>query len=486
MSKLIKFDWEPNRGLATMKCDPELFGQIREHFSIPNDQYRYQKRYAGFAPKRMYAITPTGRFPPGLFYDIKKFINNTFKNVAFGYNQNFLKNIKPSYNIKDLASLRLDLREYQQDIVRQCLKVGRGVVVLATAGGKTLTTACLIESVYKKTTNQDKFKCLVIVPTLNLVHQTCKDFEEYNVSMSVCKWTGSEKLNDSANVIVANVGILQSTKTDIEWVKYIDMLVVDEVHMLRKGNKINKLIKGIITPNKYGLTGTLPESLIDQWNIFGQIGPKLYEKNSKDLRDDDYIGKVIAKIIKLEHRDRPEQCANPNDKYRKEVEYILHSEFRNKMIGRLCENLNNNCLIMVDYIEHGNLIYDQVTKSNPDKQVYYIRGDVAIDEREKIRGMMEENNNITVVAISKIFSTGINIKNLHYIIFAGGGKAKIKIIQSIGRGLRLHNGSKELIIIDIMDQLPYGIKHGDKRINLYDEEKINYNITTVKEKEKKG
>ena len=139
---------------------------------------------------------------------------------------------------------------------------------------------------------------------------------------------------------------------------------------------------------------------------------------------------------------------------------------------------------MVDYIEHGESIYNQVVEQNPKQQVYYIRGDVEIQEREKIRSLMETNDNVIIVAISKIFSTGINIKNLHYIIFAGGGKAKVKIIQSIGRGLRLHNGKKELIIIDIMDQLTYGIKHGEKRINLYNEEKIKYTVKTIEEAEK--
>ena len=139
---------------------------------------------------------------------------------------------------------------------------------------------------------------------------------------------------------------------------------------------------------------------------------------------------------------------------------------------------------MVDYIEHGQLIYDNILKNNPTKQVFYIKGEVAIQEREKIRTLMEEHNNVIVVAISKIFSTGINIKNLHYIVFAGGGKAKIKILQSIGRGLRLHNGKKDLIIVDIMDQLTYGIKHGSKRITFYKDEKIRYNIKTIEEAKK--
>ena len=484
--KNIHYDWEPGKNIATIKGDIDIFNHIREKFSVPNEQVRFQRRFSRYAPKRLYAITPTGRFAPGLFYDIRKFVNETYKNVNQTYSDIFIKNIKPGYTIDDLASLKLDLRDYQKDIVKQCLKIGRGVVILATAGGKTLTTACLIESVYKKTNDAKKFKCLVIVPTLNLVHQTCDDFDSYNVSFSTCKWTGSEPLDPTANIVVANTGILQSSKTNIEWVKYVDMLVIDEVHMLRKGNKINKLVKEIITPNKFGLTGTLPESLLDQWNIFGQIGPKLFEKNSKQLRDLDYIGKVLTQIIKLEYNNRPEPCENPNDKYRKEIEFLIHSDFRNSAISKICSNLKNNCLVMVDYIEHGQLIYDKIIQNIPSRQVYYIKGDVEIEERERVRQLMENHNDVIIIAISKIFSTGINIKNLHYIIFAGGGKAKIKIIQSIGRGLRLHNGKKDLIIIDIMDQLTYGIKHGEHRKTLYNEEEIKYSISTIKEKEKKS
>ena len=87
---------------------------------------------------------------------------------------------------------------------------------------------------------------------------------------------------------------------------------------------------------------------------------------------------------------------------------------------------------------------------------------------------MEKEKNIIVVAISKIFSTGINIKNLHYIVFAAGGKAKIKIVQSIGRGLRLHIDKEELIIFDIADNLRYGQRHVEQRLLLYDNEDIKY------------
>ena len=98
---------------------------------------------------------------------------------------------------------------------------------------------------------------------------------------------------------------------------------------------------------------------------------------------------------------------------------------------------------------------------------------------------MEKRKNIVVVAISKIFSTGINIKNLHYIIFAGGGKAKIKIVQSIGSGLRLHIDKEELIIFDIADNLRYGKRHIEQRLSLYDSEDIKYKFTQYYEQKTK-
>ena len=124
------------------------------------------------------------------------------------------------------------------------------------------------------------------------------------------------------------------------------------------------------------------------------------------------------------------------------------------------------------------------------KQIYFIRGDVEVKERKEIQELMEQQKDIIIIAISKIFSTGINIKNLHYIVFAGGGKAKIKIVQSIGRGLRLHSDKKELIIFDIADNLRYGQRHIEQRLSLYDSEHINYSFmqyyeTKTKSKTKK-
>ncbi len=476
----VNFDWDPSRRQGII-CG-EYFDHIREHFSAENQSAKFNRYRHRWLPARKYVITPNGRFDPGLYYEIRKFLVKNQYQARFTQTESFNKNILPKYNIinPDFDCLNLKLRDYQRAIVDASLRIGRGVAILATAGGKTLTIANLIENIFKST---GQLKCLILVPDLGLVNQTHSDFQEYGVSYLHSKWSGQNKLNLNSNVIIANMGILQSDKTDLSWIDNIDLLVVDEVHKIRRDNKINKIIKRIRTPHKFGFTGTMPEDDIDQWNIIGKIGPVLYEKNSYQLRSEDYIAKVAVQILKLEYLSEPERGnrSDPGDRYRKEGDFLIKNDFRNNTISNLSKKLDNNALIMIDYIKHGEILYDYILKACPNKKCYFIRGDVEVEDREKVKKLMERESNVIVIAISKIFSTGINIKNLHYIIFAGGGKAKVKIVQSIGRGLRLHKDKSRLIIIDIADQLYYGYRHMTKRISLYSKEKIKYGIKKITE-----
>ena len=481
----IKFNYDPGRRQGIVSGD--RFDELREAFSVHNDSAKFA-RYGGarYIPTRKYVITPAGRFETGLFFEIKKYIlSNIGKDTNIYISDELKKIIYPGFNITKIQQhLSLTLRDYQNDIVRAGLSVGRGVCVLATAGGKTLTIASLIEHVYRK---NNQFKCVVLVPDRGLVNQTFGDFGEYKCTFSYSKWTGDNKLDISTNIVIANIGILQSSKSNLDWLQDIDLLIVDEVHKLRKSNKINKIIKSIRTPNKLGFTGTLPPDMIDQWNIFGHIGPLLYEKNSFQLRVDNYIANVLVQFIRIEYSTQPgvqsSDRYSPSARYRRESKFIINNTFRNNIINKLCSKFDNNCLIMVDYIEHGEKLYSILKENNPDKTVYFIRGDVDVKDRDKVKSVMENKKNVICVAISKIFSTGINIKNLHYIVFASGGKAKVKLIQSIGRGLRWHKDKKDVIIIDIADKLFYGNKHYVKRKVIYRDESIRYGIRSIKEKE---
>lgn len=467
----------------------KLLSSIREHFSEKNEAAKFLKRRFRFIPQRKYAITPAGRFHPGLLVEIKNYLNQEHPGEKIIITNNLVKTVLPSHlwkesprYTKNVLPLNLKLYDYQQDVVERCIDVGRGTVVLATAGGKTLITSSIINHLRCTLFESKKdFKCIFIVPSLSLVEQTVDKFKEYGVKFTYSKWTGKHELNLNTDVIVCNLGIMQSKNTDLAFLENIDLLIVDEVHVLRSGNNFNKIIDLIKTPHKFGFTGTLPESNIDKWNIIGKIGPVLYERKSYELRKDNFVSSVQISILEIYYKTRPPQSLNVLDKYRTEIEFLIDNEFRNKVISKISSNANNNILIMVDYIRHGEKIYNILKNNTTGKEIYFIQGSVEAEVRETIRKKMEYKNNVICVAISKIFSTGIDIKNLHNIIFAGGGKAKIKILQSIGRGLRLHKDKKMLQIIDLQDQLHYSIEHGNKRIKFYEQEKIPFQKTSIRE-----
>jgi len=477
----VKLDYDNSRRQGIIAGD--CFQDVRERFSAKNKGAQFARMRGRYIPSRTYVITPGGRFDVGLGGEIYKYIQESYVDSEINVSKRFITELNPTYDDASIPKLKLKLRKYQKEVVKECTSSGRGVVVLATAGGKTLTIATLLEMMYKR----DKdFKCALIVPDLGLVEQTVNDFYEYGCSFTVSKWTGKVDLDLSANVIVCNLGILQSKNSDTEWLSGIDICIVDEVHKLRRGNKINKLFRDIRTPHVFGFTGTMPEELIDQWNIIGKIGPIIYERNSYQLRKDNYISDVKVQVLKLLYAvqpDYPRTISSPSERYRFELDFIIHNDFRNNILSGLCNKFDNNALILVDYIEHGSVLHKHITNHCSDKKVYFIRGEVALEDRERVKQIMEMDDNVIVVAISKIFSTGINIKNLHYIVFASGGKAKIKTIQSIGRGLRLHKNKSQLIIFDIGDDLRYGKDHLNRRLQHYKKESIEYGIQEISQKE---
>jgi superfamily II DNA or RNA helicase len=488
---MVYFDLDKSKKFGTLKGDH--FNDIRESFSVKNEGARFARMRGRFIPSRTYAITPAGRVDPCMFYEITRFLlqNNFCKQDEIRASNDFLNAIMPGpstyqktlhYTNQPYDNLTLKLRDYQKQIVTKCLDSGRGVVVLATAGGKTLIMASLLSNFFHL---NKQFKCLLIVPDLGLVTQTYNDFKTYNVPFFASKWTGSDDLDLSSNVIIANLGILQSDKSDLSWIEHIDVLLFDETHKARRGNQINNILKNVKTNIRFGFTGTMPEDRLDQWNIIGKIGPIIYEKNSFQLRTEKYISNVTANVLEMSYLSAPPQIneiVNPAERYRSELEFLFDNNFRNNTIAALSNNAPNNVLILIDYIKHGEALVQKLTSLCSRKQVFFIRGEVEIEDREKVKALMEKSNNVVCVAISKIFSTGVNIKNLHFIIFAGGGKAKIRTIQSIGRGLRLHETKDKLYIIDIADQFTYGKRHQLKRQALYDQENIPYQTKKISEK----
>jgi len=473
---MISFDYKKATGKTpcklVVKCtDKDLFDQIRENFSVENTAARFARRYSRFAPRRKYVITPTGNCELGLYWSIRQYLIKNQIKIDIEVSPTLTKAIKVGLDKEMVNDFKFTLRDYQEEVIKKAIKLGTGTCVLGTGAGKTFTTAALIENFFRASGDRDTFKCLMLVPDLGLVTQTYEEFLNSGTTYKLTKWTGQTKPDFTANVIIANIGIIQSRFEDNEWLRHIDLLIVDECHKITAGNKISKIVQQIRTPNKFGFTGTLPEDDLNKWSIIGKLGPVIYEKSSYELRLEDHLANVVIKILNISYSPAP-HFSGPSG-YRDELEYIYESDKRNSLLQKLVGKLNNNTLILVNHIAHGETLEEYFSKLT-NKKVYFIRGSVDVEEREKIKKIMERETNVVCVAISAIFSTGVNVKNIHNIIFAAGGKSFIRTVQSIGRGLRKHDAKDKLVIFDICDQLKHGQAHCDKRKTIYDKEKIKY------------
>lgn len=470
---------EANNQHATLKSD--LLSIVRERFSINNPTYGKNKFANQFAPKRLYAITPSGKFDIGLYQNIVDFYKTEGYNLP-EVSEDLLKTFNPSFNPCNIVTLNLNLRDYQKESIDISLNQGRGVIVLPTGAGKTLTIATLYKSIQNKHIN---YNCLIIVPTIQLIRQTYSDFIEYGIDPStISKWSGDDIPDITCNIVIAGLQILQSqSEKFINYLNTVNVLIIDECHKLRKKNEFNNLIKLIKTPHKFGFTGTMPSDLLDQWNIIGKIGPLIYEKQSIDLRDNKQIANISIQILIFNYFNKPllssPNSFSPTKAFDEETDFLINSLARNKKITSICNNTDKNTLVVVERISHGEQLFNLIKETCAHKQVFFIQGSVDVNVRENVRAIMEEHHDVICIAISKIFAEGINIKNLHYIVFAASGKAKIKILQTIGRGVRLHPLKNMLYIFDIADNLRYSTKHLKERIKLYDTEKIHYKTTEI-------
>jgi len=467
---MVTLELTQNKKQAQIQTtDHNVFSLIRENFSIPFKSFSKNKR---FAPQRKYAITPSGKFDIGLLHEIKNYL--LINQIEFS----ILPELQDCFDIgfvdPFVKQYNLTYREHQKLSIHKAMTHGRGVVVIPTAGGKTLIMCSIIESLRGNIKDQNA-KALVIVPSIQLVEQTAEDFKSYGMD-KVTKWSGNNTPDPEATTIIAGSQILLSEKTDLSFLADIKIFLNDECHGTKKGNEINNIFNFLTTNYRFGFTGTMPSCKLDCWNIIGKLGPVIYEEKTDDLKQKKYISNFKVFILKVNHKNAPKFTINknkPTEAYESELDYLMNNQRRNEIICNLSKKLTNNTIIMVDRIDHGVNIFNELQKTTQ-RPCYFIRGSTEIEEREKIRALMEERNDVIVVAISKIFSTGINIPNLHNIIFATAGKAKIKIMQSIGRALRLHPTKSMAFIFDIADNTLYGKKHLQEREDLYMKENYNY------------
>jgi len=374
-----------------------------------------------------------------------------------------------------------EARDYQRHAFNIAITSNRAIFLSPTASGKSLIIyliACYYLSILRKQ------RVLVIVPTVSLVLQMKKDFEEYaGKSLDIHSITaGVDKVTTSPVVISTWQSIYKMPK---DWFKQFGCVIGDEVHLFKATSLKSIMEKLIDCKYRFGFTGTLDGSLTNKVTLEGLFGPVKQVTTSAELMDQGHIANLKIKAIILQYPSEARMIARKFS-YQDEMDFLVRNEKRNKFIRNLSLSLDGNSLVLFQYVEkHGQILFDMVSNKDPKRKIFFVHGGVEGDDREKIRGIVENETNAIIVASYGTFSTGINIRNLHNVVLASPSKSRVRILQSIGRGLRIGDEKDTMTLYDLADDLKYKtqtnytLQHFMERINIYNEQGFDYRITNI-------
>jgi len=366
-------------------------------------------------------------------------------------------------------------RDYQVDGIYDALKYNRKLLISPTASGKSLMIYGIVRYFVERKQNT-----LIVVPTTSLVEQMYKDFADYGWDVgSYCHkiYAGKERETDSQVIITTWQSIYKLPR---KYFERFSVVIGDEAHQFKSKSLISIMTKLGNAKYRYGFTGTLDGTQTHKWVLEGLFGPSYKIIRTDELMEKGYLANLDIKIVLLKHP--PKRFEN----FEEEIQYIIKHEQRNNFIKNLTLDLKGNTLVLFNRVEdHGMPLYELINSSTRNKKVFFIYGGVNVEDREEVRAIAEKEDNAIIVASYGTFSTGINIKKLHNVIFASPSKSRIRNLQSIGRVLRRGKNKSMATLYDIADDISYKsrknytLNHMIERVKIYSEENFNYDIVNV-------
>jgi len=475
-------------------------------FSWYVEGYKYMPQYKNtpWDGKIYFYKAGTCEMPLGLWDMVIEKCKNEGLNVGFNWKWKERKISKRE--VKDFIKRfsPFPLRDYQFNAIYWGLRKRRLSIEIPTSGGKTVLIYLFARWFY-----ESGKKVLIIVPRVQLVEQTYEEFYEWDkewCEKNVLRihggvdWKGKEK---EYKVIISTWQSLHEKKK--VFFKQFDALIVDEAHS-SKANVLRKICEKCVNAwDRIGLSGTYPsKKWSDYWSIVSSIGPVKRFTTYKKMVENDWIAdfeivsiilkypkkflQVVEKLWKAYQDIKGIEFDNYRSRiirYNFECEIQMYSYLRNLFLLEMAKKMKKNSIFLFTRREHGKILYELFKNEIKDKEIYYIDGTVKVEDREFFKQRMEEKNNVIIVASYGTFSEGINIKNLHNIVFCSSYKSKIKVLQSIGRVLRkLEN--KEAKIFDIVDYFPFGgneenilVRHFKRRERYYKMYEMKYEVKWV-------
>ena len=472
-----------NEVYLQIDCDPHIRYELQDEFTfdVPGAKFMPQYRSKYWDGKIRLFNLQKSQIYVGLLDKITSFCKrynyeNEFENSKF-YGLPYQETESISYEgVKDYLTgiSKYKPRDYQIEGVFDALQKNRRLLISPTGSGKSLMIYAITRyhTEYKRST-------LIIVPTTSLVEQMYKDFIDYSWDADTyCHkiYAGKDLLSQKQVIISTWQSIYKLPKT---WFEKFDVVIGDEAHQFKSKSLVSIMTKLYDTKYRYGFTGTLDGTQTHKWVLEGLFGPSYKIVNTKELQEKGYLASLNIRVLLLKHEP------TTFDTYEDEVQYLITHDKRNKFIRNLAWDLKGNTLILYSRVAtHGEVLYDLINKD--ERKIFFVHGGVDVEERESVRQITEQENDAIIIASFGTFSTGINIKNLHNVIFASPSKTRIRTLQSIGRVLRKSKDKLNATLYDIADDCKkkskqnYTLNHLIERIKYYNEEKFSYEIIQIK------
>ena len=483
-----------NEVYITVDCDPNIQRELSEFFTFYVPGYKFMPAFRNRmwdGKIRLYS-QKTKEIYFGLYPYIRAFAEERGYQIVTGKDVEVENKVDKDIVTKFSNSLgqSFEARDYQIDAIYHSLKYNRTLLLSPTASGKSFIIYALIRYYSHLIKDQENSRCLLIVPTTSLVEQMYSDFKSYGWNVKkYCHrlYSGYSNQTDKKVLISTWQSLYKLPK------KYFEQFGVvfgDEAHLFKSKSLTEIMTKLIDCKYRVGLTGTLDGAQTHKLVLEGLFGAVNKVTSTRKLMDKKQLSNLTVRCLILKHTEENSKIV-ASGKYQDEIDYLVGSNSRQNFIRNLSLKLEGNTLVLFQLVEkHGKNLHKIIDeKADNDRKVFYIFGGVEADEREAIRGIVEKEKNAIIVASYGTFSTGVNIKNLHNIIFASPSKSRIRNLQSIGRGLRLGDNKVSATLYDIADDLTYKskenftLKHFQERINIYTEEEFDYEIHNIDLKE---
>lgn len=477
-----------NNSTMAVVCDPGLRAEISEYFSFFVPGYKFMPAFKSrkWDGKIRLFNSMTCELHVGLYAKLCKFAADRHYHIKLAHSQYGLPNAKNKVDHQKLVSSQATWgmpfapRDYQYDAITHGIERKRCVLLSPTGSGKSFIIYNIMRW-YQET--HDK-SVLVIVPSTSLVEQMYKDFKDYGYDVEEnCHiiYSGKDKNTKKRVIITTWQSVYRLGK---DWFDAFGCVFGDECHLFKAKSLTTLMNKCTEADYRFGTTGTLDGTQVNKLVLEGLFGPTKRVTYTRDLQDNGTLAELKIDVVLLDYPKEMKRI-NKGRTYQEEIDFLVGFEKRNQFICDLASTQKGNTLVLFRLVEkHGKFLYDMIREKND--KVFYVHGDTDVTDREAIRGIVEKSDDAIIVASLGTYSTGINIRNLHNIIFAAPTKSQVKVIQSIGRGLRTADNGQMTKLYDICDDMVwqgkenYAVKHAGERIKMYEKEKFDYEIHKVK------